>query len=499
MSKIFKNIPIILLLSGLLLVGLRVYKDYGISWDGPGQRKYGTDIYNYITGENKKLLKNKDRYYGTTSELLLMVVEKTFHFEDIKQIYEMRHLLTFLIYFQGVLFFYLLCGNIFKSKTFATLGTLFFVLSPRIFAHAFYNSKDIPFLAFFITTTYFSLKFIQKQNLKNTILAGIFTAILVTTRVVGILLPGLVFFTFGIKYFQTKKFPNIKIIGLYMIITVLLIYALWPTLWGNPLKEFGNALEQMAKYPQQTAGIYLGKKVKSTQVPWHYTPVFLAVTTPLMYTLAFLLGFVFYTKDLISKKLNLNLFLIFGWFLAPLIAVIYFRSTLYDAWRQMFFVYPAFLVISIFGIMNLYKNFNKPLKILLSLLIMFQLGIVLNFMIRWHPFQNVYYSELAGKKENIEKTWELDYWGIAYKQGLEFLEKYSDKETIIISSQNYPGENNLKMLENRDRFKFIKSIGASDYFLTNFRANLKKTKEGYEEIHTIRVEGYKILAIYKVK
>ena len=44
--------------------------------------------------------------------------------------------------------------------------------------------------------------------------------------------------------------------------------------------------------------LYLGQFVDENSIPWHYLPVMLAVTTPLLYTFNFLAGLVEGVRDL---------------------------------------------------------------------------------------------------------------------------------------------------------------------------------------------------------
>ena len=128
---------------------------------------------------------------------------------------------------------------------------------------------------------------------------------------------------------------------LYIFLTVISVYIFWPTLWSSPIKEFSNALEQISKYPQSTGILYFGQNLKSTDVPWHYTLGWLLVITPISYIVLSFLGlFRVFRNKLIKWELTYVLL----WFFLPLFAVIFFDSVLYDGMRQMFFIYPAFLI-----------------------------------------------------------------------------------------------------------------------------------------------------------
>jgi len=179
----------LVLLAIFFILGLFIYKDYGISWDEPIQRKLGIDNYNYVTRVDKELLKNSDRLYGPSFELFLIILEKISGTKNPQKIYYLRHLATFSLYFASVVTFYFLCRDYFKKDTHALLATLLLIISPRIFAHSFYNSKDIPNLALFTINIFVAHKYFQNKNKMNATILGATTACLLTIRLTGIIIP----------------------------------------------------------------------------------------------------------------------------------------------------------------------------------------------------------------------------------------------------------------------------------------------------------------------
>ena len=121
----------------------------------------------------------------------MIILEKMFRLDDHRDIFFMRHLCTFLMFYIGVFFFYLLCKYHFDSWVIGLLGSLFLILSPRIFAHSFYNSKDLAFLSMFIIGIYTLVKYLDKKTLLRASFHALTCAILIDIRMVGILVPGL--------------------------------------------------------------------------------------------------------------------------------------------------------------------------------------------------------------------------------------------------------------------------------------------------------------------
>jgi hypothetical protein len=493
------------------IIGLSIFRDYGISWDEPIQRTYGLDVYDYVLGNNQNLLKNKDRFYGPIFELILVTKEKGLNITDTQQIYYLRHLATFALFFAGAVFFYKLCSRRFRNPFFGLLGALFLITHPRIFAHSFYNSKDIPLLVLFVIATYTFYNFIHKPSLKNTILHALTSALLVNIRIVGILIPLLsLFFYFLVissliwqnrTNLKRRVFIYFKPVFIYVSVFILLTIFFWPTLWQNPYQNFRDAFEQMSKYPQSTSMWYFGQRIKSTDVPWHYTLGWIAVSTPFVILGSTVLGLLTTLYAHLRKRFNILDLFVGGWLVAPLLAVIYFDSVLYDEWRQMFFIYPALVYFAVLGVSEIFTvlkkiKFNNVIKYSLITLLVFELGYTGWFMIKNHPYQNLYLNNI-GRFYRFEQ----DYWGLSYKEGLEIIARSDGRENIKVRVENKAGENALLILSPADRKRLTvkeKELDDADYYVTNFR------KRPHAEIdlpvfRILSIQNNDYLGIYKLK
>jgi len=477
----------------LLLTGILVYKDYGISWDEPIQRTYGEDVFNFILKGDKKLYKNKDKFYGPVIEVSLVSLENILQLKEIRDVYLMRHLVNFLIFFVSIFFFYLLLTDRFRSVWFGLLGSTMLFLSPRIFAHSFYNSKDLPFMAFFIIAVYFVHRLYKYSTMVNTVIAGIATAILIDVRIGGVVLPAIVIGLFVYNFFTRSLVSKFNLGNLlsYLTVTALFTVILFPTLWNSPIETFGLAFEQLSNYPQSTSTIYFGKSIKSNAIPWHYVLGWVAYTTPVIYSIMFVLGLVTIVKRWASLKPS-DL-LIVGWFFLPLIIIVILKSSLYDAWRQMFFIYPAFIYIGVYAVFRIKSEWLRTLLVIFFPIAFFFIG---KDIVSLHPYQNIYFSELIKYDENLVENFSLDYWGLSYKEGLEYIAKTDKRENIKINAESFPGETNLIMLPSsaRKRFEYVESREDADYYLTNYR----KYKDEYNKpaYFTVEVNGVRILGVH---
>jgi hypothetical protein len=143
----------------------------------------------------------------------------------------------------------------------------------------------------------------------------------------------------------------------------------------------------------------------------------------------------------------------------------------FDGWRHFYFIYPAIIVISLTLIDHFFEYKIKYYNFILIVFII-QIGYLSKWMIKNHPFQNLYFNQFVEK--GLEK-FEKDYLGLSNKQLLEFLLKY-EKGKIYYS---YYGSNldlSIKTLAPEDREKFVK-IDLNDnkenyYFFLNNRSRV---------------------------
>jgi len=268
----------------------------------------------------------------------------------------------------------------------------------------------------------------------------------------------------------------------------------------------------MGAYPWGGKVLYLGSYVDAAQLPWHYIPVWILISTPLLYIICFFIGCFILARKIfnspVSSYKDIRNYLIFIlWFFLPLASVIFSKSILYDTWRHMFFIYPALLLISLIGLFGIFRYIaanirgmaGKVAKLFLIFAVSVNLLNIAYFMARYHPFQNVYFNVLAGKAEKIKNNFELDYWGLSYRQALEYILKNDNSQKIKVYAASLPGEYNANILPLRDRERlvYVRDPGEAKYFLSNYRWH----KEEYpytEEFYSIKVNGLKIMVVYKV-
>lgn len=242
-----------ILLVATCCIALFVYDSYGIGWDELQQHRLGEINYNYVFKGDQSLLSFKDKDYGVAFELPLMIIEKVLNLESSRDVFLSRHLITHFFFLASAFFCFLLVDFIYKNKLLASIGFLLIVLNPRLYAHSFFNTKDIPFMSMFLICFFLIAIAFDKKNNFRFILAGIGIGLLINIRIAGVLLFCCVLLFLIIDCFlcrENKKLKqqNIHLILLLFTVTLATVIISWPFLWNNPFGNFAFAFKNMAVF-----------------------------------------------------------------------------------------------------------------------------------------------------------------------------------------------------------------------------------------------------------
>jgi hypothetical protein len=99
----------------------------------------------------------------------------------------------------------------------------------------------------------------------------------------------------------------------------------------------------------------------------------------------------------------------------------------------------------------------------------------------------------------IKQRFELDYWGLSYREGLEYIVSTDPQEKIKIAAATSPADWNAFLLPERERRRlFYCHEDNAKYYLTTYRYD-KDEYNDYNPYYSIEVGGAKILGVYKLR
>ena len=500
-----------------LLTGLAVYKDYGVSWDEIPTREFGIMNVERLVPDQRTLDSLRAvkgpayERFGPIFEILLVRAEKLVSPPDGRSTFYLRHLLTFLTFYAGVVLFHLFCRRRFPPGL-ALCATISLALTPSIFSHAFYNTKDISFLTMFVAAMFTLDAVLRSPTTRDILVHTLTTAMLMGTRVLG-LFAMMLTAAAALARRPTKR-TLLELVAYGAGVVVLLPFV-WPVLRVDPIGIVVGAVAGSTTNPYTKTDLFRGAQIPASDLPWDYIPTWIAITTPWVITALFIAGCVRLALAIARQPREFFLgerqtdTLVLCWFFAPVLGTVVLRPVMYDAWRHLFFVYPAMVYLAAVGmeavVAWLVARFGEARRGAIGGVAAagFVLGLApaFAFMVANHPYQHLYFNRLAGRDmAEIKQRFELDYWGLSYRDLLQQIVRNDRSPVIRILVANYPGIVNSVMLDAADqaRLRYVQDPSEADYFLTNYRFH----PEPYpyrDEVFAVRVGNASVASVFRLR
>jgi len=506
----------------LTFVGLFTYKSYGISWEAPGLRLNGgtsaiyiADLFhlNLVSPQYRvfpPLSQNPTFDHGVAYDLPLVCLEFLLGIHDSQQIYQFRTLMNFFVFVLGTYSVYLIALRRMKSKNLALLAATFLVLSPRIFAAGFYSPSDMIFASFLALAVNLCLRFLEKPNLGRALAAGVACGYATDIRLLGCIIFPIIFIYFLIESLKERPVDlrRIRNFVVYFVSGIISIYIFYPYLWSNPVSNFIKVFKSLSRYDWNGDNLYFGQLISAHHVPWTYIPVWILITTPILYIFCSAIGFLKILKNIFStrrwnfeKSQDLIFLALIG---GPLLMVIALRSVLYDTWRHLFFIYPYIVILAIIGWHQIirYGAFSRWFRTFALAVTGLLLTQTAFWIARYEPMEYLYFNNLAGSK-NLQVKWEMDYLGLGNKSAIEYILNQDSRSRVSVGVASFtPFDMSLKVVKPDLRSRLVtKTLDRNpDYIVDNFRHAGPWTRystHGYHIFKMFKVGNTPYLLIWK--
>ena len=431
-----------------VLAGLAVVDDYGVASDEGTQRWIAELTADYVFGGDPGLLDAQDRAYGVAFEMPLLFAERVLGLEDSRDVYLSRHVLTHLFFAASGFFCSLLAYRLTGSRALALFALLLFLLHPRLYAHSFFNSKDIPFLGMFAICLYLAHRAFRRDSLSAFVLCGAGVAILTNIRILGLMLFGAVLAMRALDFLLASGREERRRIALggalFALTAAVVLYGTWPVLWRDPLGQLAHSFSHMARHDWDIVEWFRGELFRSDGVPPEYVPVWFSITTPPIALLLGLAGFAATARAAAARPIEALrntearfALLLAGCVVLPVAAAVVLGSTLYNGWRQMYFLYAPFCLLAALGLGWLASSAAERMRGgrgAVYLLAGAGVLAALVSIVRIHPHQQVYFNFLVDREtpQYLRTQFTMDYWGHPYREALEHLaERYPSGDIVV--------------------------------------------------------------------
>ncbi len=400
-------------------------------------------------------------YYGVGFYFLSSLVEifllKIFDFSSINQegkILLTKHPTVFIFFILSGIYFRKLLLVLTSDKTFSNLSTIFYLTYPYLLGHSFFNIKDIPFMSVWLICTYYLIKNLnnlfltEKIKKKDLYIFSFITAYLLSLRISGVLIfiEYLIFFIFYLNNSKFKlrdilKFQYKNLIKFFSIFLIL-SYVFYPSFWNNPF-NFLTAIKFMGEHIQTVCTTTLGNCMNAQNLPVSYIFIWLFFKLPLIILLG-LFMFAFIEKKIFLNKINV---IILGSLITLIFTIIFLlillNVNLYDELRQILFLFPLIFITSLKIIHFAFKKMSSVLVVIFIFFFIFQ-------NTKLYPYNYIWLNNF-NYLLNVNKNFELDYWGVSTKEVANFMDSLENNNECIISNR----DNGIKFFLKNQQTCFI--------------------------------------------
>ena len=477
-------------------VGVAVFDDYGMGADEVTQRSIGhATVRAWVGGGRGDALSIAyDRFYASAFEGFLALAERLLGLDDSRSVYLARHLLTHLFFLLGGFFCSLLAYRLFDSRLLALFALVLFLLHPRLYGHSFVNSKDIPFLVMFMLSLHLVHRAFRRDTIGAFLLCGAAVGLLTNLRIMGVMLFAAVLAMRACDFFQAsepRERKRLRTTGVaFLTAGALTLYATSPWLWRNPF-EFVMGLAILSRHPTRTVSLFQGEPISWPEIPPHYIPVWIAITTPPVTLLLSLAGAASVLRSLWDRPRHAlrNTDLRFALLLvacvaSTVLAVVVLGSNIYDGWRHVYFLYAPLCLLAVFGLRWLASVGGRPM-LRKGVYVAAAAGVAVAAVetTSIHPYQALYFNFLVDRRtpERLRSRYDMDYLGIAFREGLEHLLRRHPSSPVYLGRSRLHrtriGFANLRILPPADRQRIVRGAGEGrwpDYYVSGNFSFLRK-------------------------
>ena len=464
----------LLALALFLVAGLAILDDYGVGADEPPQRRTAESTLGYLSNGGLDdflagLSSKHNKFYGMAFEAPIMLLERGFGLENSRGVWLFRHTLIHIFYLAGGFFAYLLARRLFGVRMLALFAMLALLLHPRLYAHSFFNSTDMPFVALFVVALYLAHRAFRRDSVAAFALLGVGVGIAVNLRIMGVVLlaaiPALRALDLAFAPSWAERKRALLTTGAFALASLLTAYALLPYLWADPLARAVEGWATLSDHPHKVAELFRGLHGRSVDFP-EYIPVWLSITSP---PFALLLGLVggalILTRAVKAPREAMgNTRLRFGMLLAgcfalPILAVILLDANIYHGWRQVYFLWTPFAPLAAWGLHGLVGTLSaRRLRAAVYGAAGAGLAATLASMALIHPNQQVYFNFSVNRAapEYLRTQYMVGSWNQhPTRQTLEWILERGESSAAVTNLTGYGFiADNLSLLPERSQRKF---------------------------------------------
>jgi 4-amino-4-deoxy-L-arabinose transferase-like glycosyltransferase len=365
-------------------------------------------------------------------------------------------------------------------------------LTPHLIAHSVIVGHETPSVFFWTLAIWLALRAQdgdQARMARGMAWAGVALGLAVGTRYTNLLLTPVV----GVALLvASPKERRLRTILLGFAITIpaaaATFFAIWPRMWTGPIAHLHESWEKL-KNPHG-AEWYLG--VHTTEPPWHYFPVYVLATAPIvLLAAAILLG----AARGIAKR-EKGWLVVLAWIAAPF--GVAWSPVRQDGVR---YVLAALVPLSIAaGVGVAWLASRVPARRASEAAAIALTGYLAITCARIHPYYLDYYGEQVGGPRTVQARhlFEVGWWGEGIEEAIDWLNAHAAEDDPVYRLLEPTHLNWFR----EDLWRAAVSSPLTASWIVVNDAGIMKAKgfdlpPDFEPAHVVRAQGATLVTVYR--
>jgi len=396
---------------------------------------------------------------------------------------------------------------------------------PRMFLHGHLANLDIPMATMWVLSMVLFWRAITRQGWVWTAIAGIGFGIALGTKLNALLMP----LVWGIWFLLWRRERTVLIkTALIGAIGLGVFLCIWPWFYHDTLERLAYYIAMGYRFGQ-TVQYYLGQ---TGRAPWHYPLVLTIAVVPVTITVAYLAGIarVLRRPAAVADEESRTGRQRYGYYillnaLVPLAIGVLGLQALYSGERHFMPVFPYLAMLAGIGFVAIGEGLQRWVagrftaaalpghwpRLLTIALALALLVPPAASMIRIHPYELSYYSEVVGGLPGaVRLGLETTFWCESYKDVLPYLNANAPANAVIwvdqpLSLRAYQEDGLLRGDLSITGWDVVSPFSC-DYALVQMRETgftdvpeLVDLVEHYRPEFTVSVEGVTLAMLYKLR
>lgn len=499
-------------LLGVGLAGIVLLWDaFGTSWDELTRSHHGEAIlrYFYTLGSDRSVLQAPG---NTTHTALPDMVAALLYQRFPEWKYAVRHTVSALCALATLpaLFWY---ARLMGEPWAGPLASVFLLLMPVFFGHAFINSKDVPMACAFAWAVLALAWLFQGNQVtwRRVLLAGVGLGLPLTVR------PGVwpLLFAFlgaavAYSYVARGTAPHraahrgpIYTVPALLVISWICMVAVWPWAHQHPFLHPVAGILAASAFPTVVPVLFDGVSYSSDALPRVYLLHMIGVKTPTALLLLALLGlgwgFIQTWRN--RHRRGLTYFVATLWLVAPLAAWTILTPNIYDGFRHFLFVLPALALWAAIGAVRILRVAGTTVvRGAVAVLLIVGLAEPARELVRLHPYQMTYFNRVVGGLPGAVGRYETDYWVTSYREAAEWISERSNSldrsVQVLVAADASATEAALFFLPDHAVVESIAGLSEEnclplpyDFYVSTTRHGWDRNFPGSPVLHSIGRDG----------